>query len=125
MKSIFDDPEPAPEIGGPDWRKPSRAVVASDGDNGWIMFMVGPHIVQQCEDLGSRELDQIGLTCAAGIYVWEGEFVGGRQTGYFEYDDVELSGAFRAPTDVEWACIRAGICPWDPDDWVIGENATP
>lgn len=45
----------------PNWSKPSRAVCASDGDDGWILFYCGPHVEMEIDTMSTRQLDQLGL----------------------------------------------------------------
>lgn len=114
-----EEREPDP-VGSPDWEKASLGVIVTNGVYGCVLFHVGAHLCDMIEN-GSSNLDDLGLDDApVGITVWEGKIHGsfhdtvdGR-----EYES-ELVGAFRAPTDVEWAAIREGKCPWDENDWLV------
>lgn len=101
------------------WSKPSLAVCASDGNNGWVPWHCGPHVEMQIDGL-SAQLQDLGLDDAPkGISIWEGTLAGGERTYEGDYYDVYLKGTFRAPTDDEWAAIREGRCPWNSTDWEL------
>ena len=102
----------------PDWSKPSRAVVASDGKgNGCVMHYVGAHLDQWRSDVGDS-LKDLGLDEApAGISIWEGKVHTTR--GYDGDYDAELVGEFRAPTEEEWDFINHDDCPWDSEDYFL------
>ena len=109
--------EDEPDYVGPDWSKDSLAVLASDGDDGWVLFHVGAHLEQDISDVGSRRLEDLGLTCPASVWIWKGRMCS--STTYWGEVETWLEGDTRAPTDEEWAAIRAGDCPWNPDDWLL------
>lgn len=112
----FGNPDP-----DPDWDKDSLAVIASDGDGGWVMFCVGAHLDTEIDNIGTRDAEELGiLPPGAGIWIWSGKYVGGGVRSLEgDYSDPELKGTRRAPTDTEWIAIRAGQCPWDPDEWLL------
>lgn len=122
FKSMKDKSQPS--WGGYDWSKPSRAVVACDGDfHGCVLFTVGAHVNFEIKEVGLRGLDEIGLDDAPpGISIWEGITSGGGIAYDGDYLDTYLTGSFRAPTDEEWNAIRAGVCPWDDDQWKDGQS---
>lgn len=103
----------------PTWA-PSRAVIANGKRGGAVIFAAPDSYVahQVCEygpPLGDLGLDDAPI----GISIWEGDYVW-RSTSY-EYPlegDEDPVGAFRAPTDDEWAAIREGRNPWgeEPED---------
>jgi hypothetical protein len=91
----------------------SRAVIASDGKNGAVVFHIGEHIKEDLTHLG-YSLSDLGLDSAPrGISIWEGCWAGGGYDSYNgDYFDIYLVGKFRQPTDDEWICIKEGRCPW-------------
>lgn len=63
-------PRPDGDWNDYDWSKPSRAVVASDGDNGWVIWHVGVHIeFDISEGVGSRQLEDLGMADAPKGFV--------------------------------------------------------
>jgi hypothetical protein len=99
------------------WLIPSKAVVASSNGVGCVLYTVGPHVANDLENIGS-DLSDIGLDNAPdGISVWEGITAG-------DSHDSWLEGKFRAPTEVEWASIRHGHCPWDEAPWRNAKEKT-
>jgi hypothetical protein len=98
------------------WNEASRAVVASDGHDGQVLWSKGAHIETEiCESGTGSRLQDLGLDDApCGISVWEGFYktvqCGNPLDGY-DYE-TEPKGRFRAPTDEEWSAIRAGRNPW-------------
>lgn len=100
-----------------DWKKPSLAVVACEGNGfGCVLYTVGPHVFCLMEDVG-RALGSIGLDDApAGISVWEGKTESYKS--YYGEQDVYLEGEYRDPTPEEWKAIQAGECPWNDAEWL-------
>lgn len=104
------------------WEQPSKAVVACRQGYGIVLWTAGPHVNQHIEELGVTDLGELGLDDAPdGITVWEG-MLELAPYGHYPPDVVkhELRGAFRQPTDTEWAAIRNGECPWNDNDWLVG-----
>ncbi len=101
-----------------DYSKPSLAVIASDGDgHGCVLSTVGVHIEFEIKEAGLHDLGDLGMDDAPrGISIWEGKTESHRD---HEGDvDTWLEGAFRQPTEQEWAAIVRGECPWDWRAWV-------
>lgn len=103
--------------------KPSRAVVVSDGERGWVMYWVGCDLDFEIREGGTRDLEDLGLMghwgrgekAPKGISIWEGRYVH-RSTD----DDVsEADGKFRELTDDEWAFVKIGEAPWNPEEWKL------
>jgi len=121
----LEDPSESPEP-EPDWEKPSRAVIVyTDRKDGLVLWYVGPHVEMQIDAIGSRDIEDLGFELTdpqadfpLGLSVWEGTTTGGRRTYEGDYDDVYLTGTCRPLTDEEWAAIREGKNPWNPNDWV-------
>lgn len=112
------------------WRMlPSRAVVAtSDNAAGAVLWWVGAALYYEIAEAGMKTVDDLGLYDApAGISIWEGTYrtiqCGNPLDGY-DYES-EPVGAFRSPTDEEWAAIRAGKAPWDEREWWLTAEETP
>jgi hypothetical protein len=97
-----------------DMQKPSRAVIASRGEDGAVLSYVGGHLALEIGEMGMKwaDLEFGGELVPDGISIWEGMVRYDR-----EGEPVETRGTFRAPTDEEWAAIRAGACPWDAKQW--------
>lgn len=100
----------------PDWSKPSRAVIASDGDgNGVILWHMGA-LSHEVEQIRSESLGDYGFDdCPQGIHVWEGiheektkpaDFTGSNETLMVP------KGDYRSPSDEEWQALREHRCPW-------------
>jgi hypothetical protein len=111
------EPATPPPDPGYDFSKPSKAVIACDGDgNGIVLWYTGAHLVVEiCEHGCGVRLDDLGLDDAPeGISVWEGIYYGTQHETMdgVEYD-TEVSGDFRKPTAEEWDSIRDNVCPWD------------
>ena len=105
-----------------DWSKPSRAVVACDGDgNGCLLFFVGAHIESLRDEVGSR-LDDLGLDDAPlGLSIWEGVMRGGERYSTpdgTDYADTYLEGKFRELTAEEWKAVMFKYAPWDSTLWL-------
>lgn len=113
--SIFDDlPEPEEPEGPPDeWDEASKAVIASRGGHGAILWFRGSAIEHELDAVGG-DLSDMGLDDAPdGISIWEGTYVTIRGGGEYDGDyDSEPSGKFRTPTDEEWVAIRENRSPW-------------
>lgn len=121
--SLSEDQEPVP--GDPDWTKNSFAVVCLARGSAWVMFYVGAYLDQEIDNVG-RNAEDVGICPDAdGIWIWEGKFVGGNYNHYSgDYSDWEPSGTHRPPTEEEWTAIRAGVSPWNEEDWLVkGEQA--
>lgn len=104
-----------------DWRKPSLAVVVSNGDRIAVPWTAGVHVRFDLVEHGLG-FEDLGLDDAPdGISIWEGVTKGGQYIGDGEYSDPYLDGTFRQPTDEEWAAIRAGRSPWNDDEWLVPE----
>jgi hypothetical protein len=106
-----------------EWKEiPSRAVIAmSEGEEGCVLWWVGAALSYEHE-AGMKSPSDLGLQEApTGISIWEGQYrtvqCGNPLDGY-EYE-TEPVGTFRAPTDEEWAAIRAGKAPWNEADWLV------
>lgn len=110
-----------PPWGNLDWSKPSLAVIASDGNDGCVIFTVGPHVKFDIKESGlGNKLSDLGLdTAPAGISIWEGKTAGGGRAPEGDYDDTYLVGTFRDPTDQEWWAIKRGECPWNETRWML------
>lgn len=98
-----------------DEKEQNFAVIAGD-DRGHsiVLWHHGEQIDSEVAALGRHTYD-LGLDDApAGVTVWEGRYVW--HPGSYECPndgDSEAVGKFRAPTDDEWAAIRAGRNPWE------------
>lgn len=97
-----------------EWQ-PSKAVIANrENGRGCIIWVTLGSLLEDQMREGSDDLADLGLDDAPpGISIWEGTFVW--RPGSWEYpQDGELwpKGAFRAPSDDEWAAIREGRSPW-------------
>lgn len=94
----------------------SKAVLASDGVDGIVLYTVGPGLWQEMVEGGLSMLSDLGLDNAPkGISVWEGKYIW--QPGTYECPEdgyTKPVGEFHAPTDEEWDCIKQNKCPW-PD----------
>jgi hypothetical protein len=112
----------------PEWEcydnpaKPNMAVISSDGpDRCILLHNIGFVLAQQIEvcgdDMECLQLD--GLE--AGIWIWEGTYIGTYDSWSGEYD-TEALGEFRKPTDEEWENIKDGEEPWDRDEWKTKEG---
>ena len=95
-------------------REPSRALIAASNGDGVILWFDGPDIDSVIRETGTARLDDVGLDDAPdGISVWEGRgHAWETHTPDAHEYDFELLGAFRAPSDDEWAALRKGECPW-------------
>lgn len=113
--------------GNMNWGKPSLAVLASNGDDGCVLFTVGPHVLFDMKESGlGNKLDDLGLSDApAGLSVWEGTTAGGGRTFEGDYDDTYLVGTFRPLTEEEWAAVKMGDCPWDNAPWMLSPEPEP
>lgn len=107
------------------WKElPSRAVVAMSDDesSGCVLWWVGSALHYEIKDAGMKTLEDLGLQEApVGISIWEGQYRSvqcGNPSGGYDYES-EPVGAFRAPTDEEWAAIRSGTEPWDEKEWWV------
>lgn len=114
------------QLGGARWREatddewvaPSRAVVASRGGHGIVLWYGGGlSLAFEIEEGGVTGLDDLGLDDAPdGISVWTGRYVtkGAPTVPGFCDDSVETipSGSFRQPDANEWHDIRMGRNPW-------------
>lgn len=98
-----------------------RAVIACDGDGtGVVLFTDGGQVEYEIDVIGSRQLNDLMLDDAPlGITIWEGHYIYDRTADQFGSDDgsVDIDGAFREPTEGEWACIRRKATPW-PEEGV-------
>lgn len=97
--------------------KPSRAVVVCDGERGWVIYWVGADLDFEISQ-GGRDLEDLGLLghrakAPKGISIWEGRYV--RRATYDE--ESEPDGVFRELTDDEWAFVKIGEAPWNPEEW--------
>lgn len=100
-----------------DWKKPSLAIVVSDGHKTAVPWYVGPHVAFDLREHG-LDFDDLGLDAPPGIHVWEGVTKGGQRTYEGDYEDTYLDGEFRDLTDDEWQAVREGRCPWNDDEWL-------
>lgn len=98
-----------------DWGKPSRCVVASDGQGrGTTLWEVGGRIRFEIDELGATDLSDLGLGAAPiGLSVWEGFCADGSDPGAPR----DVRGAFRELTDEEWRALRERRSPWSPRGW--------
>ncbi len=124
---MFERPKKAQDLYGCDPSKPSRAVLASNGSGaGIVISYVGGHLGLEIKEYDCRTLEDLGLDdCEAGIWIWEGtyHYSGGvNSEGIDEGGESTAKGAFRAPTDDEWAAIREHRCPWNALDWAYEEK---
>lgn len=97
--------------------KPSRAVVVSDGERGWVMYWVGVDLDFEIKEGGTRDQEDLGLMWQSpkGINIWEGRYV--RRSSM---DDCsEPDGKWRELTDDEWAFVKIGEAPWNPEEWKL------
>jgi hypothetical protein len=104
------------------WSKPSRAVIAYDGKRGIVLWYVGPHVESMIEQIGGSDIEELGFEGdpLKGISVWEGKITGGYYNSHTgDFNDCYLTGEYRAPTDEEWASIRAATNPWNVDEWML------
>lgn len=127
LGSLTLPPKRANDLNGYDGSKPSVALVACDGHgHGCLIWWAGGHLSLEVEEAGLTDLADLGLDdCPVGVWVWEGIYVYWPSVtceGIDEGCDAESKGAFRAPTDEEWAAIRENRSPWNPDDWKLPEE---
>ena len=108
-----------------DFDKPSRAVIASDGEgNGVVLWWVGGHLWAEIDEACLRGLDELGLDDAPhGLSVWEGHYV--MPPGAAEDDSPEAKGTFRALTDPEAEAVLERRNPWDAAQWKMGARTKP
>lgn len=92
-----------------DPNKASKAVLAVNNGEGVVLWSVGA-INDEVKGDGPNA-EPLGLLQGAprGISIWEGYYV--------EHKDpfgtyTVPRGGFREPTEVEWAKIHKGECPW-------------
>jgi hypothetical protein len=115
--SIFDglEIEKAEPYEGYDFSKPSRAVVAAGSLQSALLWHVGGWLAAEVEAVGEHAED-LGLDDrnVPGVWVWEGKYAALDREG-----NTQPEGEWRAPTDDEWAAIRAGLCPWNDEDWKL------
>lgn len=100
------------------WGKPSRAVIASDGNgNGVVLFTVGPHLRMEIEECGLVTLEDLGLDNAPrGLSAWAGKTRYHRDhEGGYVFDGA--SGKFARLTRDELDSVYLGVCPWSDKDW--------
>jgi hypothetical protein len=107
-----------------DFDKPSRALVACDGEgHGVVLWWVGGHLEEEIEEAGLRRLDELGLDDAPqGLSVWEGRYE------YFRPEDdpaPHAVGTFRDLTDPEAEAVLEGRNPWDPAQWKMEARKKP
>ena len=92
----------------------SKAVIASDGGDGRVLWYVGGSLRASIDEGGVTCLADLGLDDAPhGISVWEGSYIW--SPGGYEYPEdgnLDPSGKFRAPNDAEWEYIKEGKNPW-------------
>ena len=115
MKLGINLEEPRRRWHGLDSKKPSRAIIACDGNgNGVVLTAVGERLRIEIEEHGLRHLSDLGLDDAPqGISVWEGTYVW--SPGPFECPEdgcCNAVGTFRVPTDEELRAARDGHNPW-------------
>lgn len=114
--------KPAP--GAWDFDKPSRAVIASDGTDGVVLWWVGGDLWAVFES-GVRSLEELGLDDAPhGLSVWEGHYVNTVGGDPESSPDVEPKGTFRDLDDDEAAAVLERRNPWDPAEWKMGARRT-
>lgn len=113
-----------PKLSSGDWdpEKPSRALIACDGEGkGCVLWWVGSDLFCEIDAVG-KVLEDLGLDNAPhGLSVWEGRYEGfetGNEINGVEWD-TEPKGKFRELTDDEFRAIREGLCPWDESEWQI------
>lgn len=137
---LTDDERTAHERDPRDWRKPNRAVVAfAASKSGLVLWFVGAHLEDAISLIGTRDVDHLGFELTEGpatvtidrdghpfvdfpegLCIWEGHTSGGFYNAHTgDCDDCQLKGTCRRPTDNEWAAIREGRNPWDPNDWML------
>lgn len=123
-------PEAAPihrrglPYGGYDFGKPSRLVIAYQGNGaGLILWGVGGHFAVMYDMLGGTlDVAEYGLdyTVDTGVYIWEGHIVDTSTDGINGKDyDCELDGALRDPTADEWKLIMTGKAPWNDEEYKL------
>jgi len=121
LSSIQKDP--SGPWGNYDFDKLSLVAVAYNGNVGSVLWGVGGHIRSEMEEAGLSHLDDLGLhPPAPGVWIWEGRYVW--YPGSYENPQdgsSETEGNWRAPTEVEWAAIKEGRCPWDDEEWKLGK----
>jgi hypothetical protein len=97
--------------------KPSLAVVSVQGDSGVVLWSVG-QINEEIEQDGP-DVDALGLLDdvlrPTGIWVWGGRF---REVTDEHGTYTMPKGAFREPTEAEWASIRRNESPWNDGLWL-------
>lgn len=99
------------EEDGHGFDKPSRCIVACDGNgNGVVLWFDGVALSWEIEEVGCVSLEDLGLDDAPlGVSVWNGsyDYLVGPDEG------PRLSeSTFRPPTEEEWNAIRGGVSPW-------------
>lgn len=104
-----------------DWSKPSLAVVAMGECGGFVLWTVGAHVAFDIKETGlGGNAEDLGIEPDdEGIFIWEGKTKSSRD--YEGEYDSWLDGEFREPTEAEWASIRRGECPWNPDERIRPE----
>ena len=112
----------------PEWEcydnplKPSMAVISSDGPNRCILLHhIGFDLANMYDACGDDTESLMLDGLEAGIWIWEGRYIGTYDEWSGEYD-TEALGEFRKPTDEEWENIKEGEEPWDPGEWRTKEG---
>jgi len=102
----------------------SKAVLASDGYDGIVLFTVGFSLKHEMQETGVRSLSDLGLDDAPiGISVWEGKYLwtpGGYECP--QDGSTHPVGKFRVPSKKEWKAIQKNVCPWDEKDYFNQED---
>lgn len=119
----------APPLDLKDWdfEKPSRAVVACDGQgHGTVLWWVGGALWEEIEEAGIHGLSDLGLDDAPhGLSVWEGNYVQVACGTEGDGPEAALKGTFRDLDDDEAARVLERRNPWNPADWKMGARRTP
>tara|TARA_Y100000310_G_C20424459_1_gene688312 strand:+ start:231 stop:578 length:348 start_codon:yes stop_codon:yes gene_type:complete len=104
-----------------------KAVIASsDGTNGFFVWYAGAAISCDVEEYGLVGTHDVQLPgeVLKGISIWKGtaRMIEDYESG--KIDDIEYSGGYRAPTELEWMEIKEGRNPFgEQPDW--REEAAP
>lgn len=119
MQAALRDGAPTPVPAEAGAERINRAVVVTTDDarSSCLLYWVGPALFAFVRR-DKADVYDLGLSGGpAGVSVWEGRYE------WVAEDEFQPAGAFRRPTDGEWAAIRDGRHPWPDEVRCLGCDA--